>query len=313
MSLQPALLKAVPNVSEGRSREAIEAMIAAVRGVSSVDLLHVHTDEDHHRSVFTYVSESAAALRSATVALYAEALTRIDLRVQRGEHPRVGAVDVCPFVPLGTRSMEECVTLARETGAEVAERFGVPVYLYEEAATAPHRRELPEIRRGEFELFHEKIILDEWKPDFGPRQVHESAGVTVMGARTPLIAFNVQLGTENLDTAAAIARAVRGSSGGLRFVRAIPVHLHHRHIVQVSMNLLDFRRTPIHRAFELVRLEAERRGVSVISSEIVGLVPVEALTETAAWYLRVEGFTKSLLLEQRIADATDGNAKKLKG
>lgn len=306
MSLQPSLLEAVPNISEGRDRTTIEAVIAAVQRVTGVHLLHVHSDEDHNRSVFTYASSSPDALREATLALYEVALERIDLRVQRGEHPRVGAVDVCPFVPLGERAMTECVELAQTTAAEVARRFELPVYLYEEAATAPHRRELPEIRRGEFERFGEKIILDEWRPDFGPGSVHPSAGVTVMGARNPLIAFNVQLGTEDIELASAIARAVRGSSGGLRFVRAIPVHLHHRRVVQVSMNLLNYRRTPIHRAFELVRLEAERRGVNVISSEIVGLVPLEALTASAAWYLRVEGFTPSLLLEQRIAEETGG-------
>lgn len=294
------LIEAVPNVSEGRDRETIEELIAAVSGTTGVALLHVHSDEDHNRSVFTYASASADALYEATLAFYRTVTERIDLRAHKGEHPRVGAVDVCPFVPLGTRTIGECVELARRVASEVASRFEIPVYLYEEAATAPHRRALPDIRRGEFEGFAEKIQLDAWQPDFGPRQVHEKWGVTVIGARIPLIAFNVQLDTERMEVAKAIARAVRGSSGGLRYVRAIPVHLHHRSIVQVSMNLLDYRRTPIHRAMELVRREAERYGVRVLSSEIVGLVPQEAMLETAAWYLQLEGSPASVILESRI-------------
>lgn len=307
MTLQPSLMQAVPNVSEGRERDTIEAIVAAVRSVASVSLLHVHSDADHNRSVFTYVSDSADALLEATLALYGAALPRIDMRTQRGGHPRVGAVDVCPFVPLGERSMPECIALASRAAEEVARRWDLPVYLYEEAATSPHRRALPDVRRGQFEGFAEKMLSDEWIPDFGPRAVHPRSGVTIMGARRLLIAFNVQLDTENLDVAASIARAVRGSSGGLRFVRAIPVHLHARKVVQVSMNLLDFRLTPIHRAFDLVRAEAARRGVAVLSSEIVGLVPAEALLESAAAYLQIEGYSRSLILEQRIHDETQPN------
>lgn len=305
MKSNRSLLEAVPNVSEGRNRSTIEALVAALRDAPGVSLLHVHTDEDHNRSVFTYVSDSAEAISAATLELYEVAVARIDMRTHEGEHPRVGAVDVCPFVPLGERSMGECVELAQHLGSEVAQRHGLPVYLYEEAATAPHRKDLPEIRRGEYEKFHEKIEIDEWRPDYGPSVMHETAGVTVIGARHPLIAFNVQLDTERLEVAAAIARSVRASSGGLRFVRAIPVHLHHRSIVQVSMNLLDFRRTPIHRAFELVRVEAEARGVNVLSSEIVGLVPEEALLASASWYLRLEGSASSVVLEHAIRDAED--------
>jgi glutamate formiminotransferase / 5-formyltetrahydrofolate cyclo-ligase len=297
------MIEAIPNVSEGRDPETIEALSAAIRGTEGVTLLHVHSDPDHHRSVFTYVAEQPEPIARATLALYEVALERIDLRIHEGEHPRIGAVDVTPFVPLAGQTMEVCVELAREVAKEVAGRFEIPVYLYEFAATAPHRRELPAIRSGGFEGFPAKMLDERWKPDYGPAAVHPSAGATVIGARVPLIAFNVQLGTHRLDIAEKISRAVRGVSGGLRFVRALPIDLHHKQIVQVSMNLLDYRRTPIHRAFGLVREEAARYGVEVISTEIVGLVPADAMYAAAEWYLRLEGFTPSLVLERRLAEA----------
>jgi glutamate formiminotransferase len=296
------MIEAVPNISEGRNRETIDAVSAALQGVDGVVLLNVHSDPDHNRSVFTYASESPAALRDATLALYRVTLSRVDLRQHEGEHPRVGAVDVCPFVPLRGHEMSDCVALAREVGAAVAAEHGLPVYLYEHAATAAHRRELPNIRSGGFERFFEKIKQPAWQPDFGEATVHPTGGVTIIGARVPLIAFNVQLGTSDFEIATKIARAVRGVSGGLRFVRALPIHLKHRGIVQVSMNLLDYRRTPIHRAFNLVRDEAERHGVTVLSSEIVGLVPADALYAVAEWQLRIAGFDPSIVLERRIIE-----------
>jgi glutamate formiminotransferase len=298
------MLECVPNVSEGRDAAVIDAIAGAVRSVGGVHLLNIHSDADHNRSVFTYVSEDRAAIIEATLRLFEAAVPRIDLRSHVGAHPRVGAVDVVPFVPLEGSTMAECVAIAEHVGAAVAERFNVPVYLYEEAAKHDYRRDLPVIRSGGFEKFPQKIGDVRWIPDFGPHAVHPSAGVSVVGARVPLIAFNMQLGTDRLDVAAACARAVRGLSGGLRFVRALPIPLLSRGLVQVSMNLLDYRRTPIHRAFSLVREEAERHGVNVVSSEIVGLVPAEALYQVAEWHLRVANFRRDVVLEERIKLAT---------
>lgn len=294
------MFEAVPNISEGRDASTIDAVAEAIRGTSGVKLLNIHSDPDHNRSVFTYVSESGDAIREATLRLFDVAIPRIDLRIHHGAHPRVGAVDVVPFVPLEHTTMEECVEVANATAREIAERFHIPIYLYEAAATDEHRRDLPAVRSGGFEHFPEKIRDSRWIPDYGPAQVHPTAGVSVVGARVPLIAFNVQLATDRLEVAQNVARAVRGLSGGLRFVRALPIALTSRGIVQVSMNLLDYRRTPIHRAFTIVKEEAERYGVSVLSSEIVGLVPAEAMYQVAEWHLRIAGFRRDIVLEERI-------------
>lgn len=294
------MIECVPNVSEGRDQSTIDAIAEAVRGTAGVYLLDFHSDPDHNRSVFTYASNDAGALREATLRLYEVAIPRIDLRAHRGAHPRVGAVDVVPFVPLEGSTMDECVALATETGKAIAKRFDIPVYLYEHAATQDYRRELPAIRSGQFEHFATKIQDERWQPDFGPSVVHQTAGVSVVGARVPLIAFNIQLGTDRIEVAEAAARAVRGISGGLRHVRALPITLASRGVVQVSMNLLDFRKTPMHRAFNIVREEAERYGVSVVSSEIVGLVPQEALLQVAEWHLRIANFRRDVVLEERL-------------
>jgi glutamate formiminotransferase len=298
------MFECVPNVSEGRDETVIAALEEAIAATPGVYLLNRHSDPDHNRSVFTYVSESADAIRDATLTLFALALKEIDLRKHSGAHPRSGAVDVVPFVPLEGTTMEECIAVAEATAELVAERFALPVYLYEHAARQPERRDLPVVRSGGFENFPAKIADPRWAPDFGPSTVHESAGVAIVGARVPLIAFNVQLGTNRLEVAQAVARAVRGLSGGLRFVRALPIELKTRGLVQVSMNLLDYRKTPMLRAFELVQREAERFGVAVVSSEIVGLVPAEALYQVAEWQLRVSGFHPQVVLEERIKSVT---------
>ena len=300
------MYECVPNISEGRDQSTIDAVADAVRGTAGVHLLNIHSDPDHNRSVFTYVSESADAIREATLRLYEVAVPRVDLRIHHGAHPRIGAVDVVPFIPLEGTTMAQCVAVAEQTGAEIAERFHVPIYLYEHAAKQEHRRELPVIRSGGFENFGEKIHDHRWIPDYGPAQLHPTAGVSVVGARVPLIAFNMQLGTDRVEVAQACARAVRGISGGLRFVRALPIELKSKKLVQVSMNLLDHRRTPIQRAFGVVKEEAERYGVPVLSSEIVGLVPADAMYEVAEWYLRVSGWRKDMILEERIKSATRG-------
>jgi glutamate formiminotransferase len=298
------MFECVPNISEGRNQATIDAVADAIRGTAGVELLNIHSDPDHNRSVFTYVSDSAGAIAEATLRLYEVAVPLIDLRIHHGAHPRVGAVDVVPFVPLASATMDECVELANRVGREIADRFHIPIYLYEHAATAPHRRDLPAIRSGGFENFAAKIHDARWLPDFGPAQVHPTAGVSVVGARVPLIAFNIQLGTDRIEVAQACALAVRGISGGLRFVRALPISLASKGLVQVSMNLLDFRRTPVHRAFQLVMNEAARYGVSVVSSEIVGLVPAEAMYEVAEWHLRISGWRKEMILEERIRSAS---------
>jgi len=227
---------------------------------------------------------------------------RIDLRSHEGEHPRAGAVDVVPFIPIEGATMADCVALARQLGQAVAERFQLPVYLYEEAATAPHRRNLEDVRRGQFEGLAEKMRDPQWKPDYGPPAPHPSAGATVIGARMPLIAYNINLGTSDLEVAKRIAKAIRHSSGGFRHVKAMGVMLEERKLAQVSINMTDFKKTPLHRVFETVRSEAERYGVSVVGSEIVGLVPAEALIDAADHYLRLESFRPSQVLERKLRE-----------
>ncbi|MBC7093419.1 glutamate formimidoyltransferase [Candidatus Bipolaricaulota bacterium] len=296
------LIESVPNVSEGRDREAIAAMAAAMRAVPMVRLLDVQSDPDHHRTVFTLVGEPDGVV-DALLALFASALPRIDLRRHRGEHPRMGAVDVVPLVPVRGVTMADCVALARRLGQEVWERFRVPVYLYGEAAARPERRDLAEIRKGEFEGFPDKIQRAEWAPDFGEPAVHPTAGVTAIGAREFLIAFNVNLGTSDLGVAKAIAKAVRGSSGGFRYVKALGISLAERGIVQVSVNLTNYKKTPIPRVLECIRREAARYGVSVVGTEIVGLVPQEALDQVAEYYLALERFSPDMVFERRVQEA----------
>jgi glutamate formiminotransferase len=299
------LVECVPNVSEGRDREVIAAMAEAIRSVPNVFLLDVQSDPDHHRSVFTFVGEPEA-VAEAVFRLFEAALPRIDLRRHRGEHPRMGAVDVVPFVPVRGVTIADCVELAKKVGEEIWRRFRVPAYLYGEAATRPERADLSEIRKGEFEGFFEKIKDPKWQPDFGEPEVHPTAGVTAVGAREFLIAFNVNLGTSDLRVAKEIAKAVRFSSGGLRYVKALGMELKERGIVQVSMNLTNFRKTPLPRVLELVRREAARFGVPVVGTEIVGLIPEEALVQVAEYYLQLEKFSLGQVLERRIEEALGG-------
>jgi glutamate formiminotransferase / 5-formyltetrahydrofolate cyclo-ligase len=277
-------------------------MLQAVRAVTGVRLLDASSDPAHNRSVLTLAGD-AGSLKSAVLGLVGAAVERIDLRTHRGEHPRLGAVDVVPFVPIEGVTMAECVTLAKETAAEVAARYKVPVFLYEEAAAAPARRNLEDIRRGEFESLAAKMASPDWAPDFGPSQPHPTAGAIVMGARMPLIAFNINLATDRLDVAKKIASAIRHSSGGFRFVKAIGIALADRGIVQVSINLTNHEKTPIHRVFDAVRLEAQRHGVTVLESEIIGLTPQAALVSAAEHYLQLTGFSSKQILENRLRDS----------
>lgn len=269
------LLECVPNVSEGRRPEVVARLAAAASSQPGVRLLDVSSDPDHNRSVLTLAGE-AEGLVQGLLALYEVAVAEIDLRRHEGVHPRVGAVDVVPFVPLGDTPMAEAVAAGGRLAPEVARRFGLPVYLYERAARDPGRAALAAIRRGQFEGFPAKIREPLWAPDFGPAQVHPTAGVTVIGARFFLIAFNAVLDTADVEVARAVARRVRESGGGLPAVRAMGVYLASRDRAQVSMNLVDFRRTPLLRVLERVRTEAAALGATVTEGELIGLMPEEA-------------------------------------
>lgn len=295
------IVECVPNFSEGRDLEKVEKIVNAFRAKEGVKLLDYSTDKDHNRMVVTVVGEPDA-LKKAVIEAIGIAVQVIDLNHHKGQHPRMGAVDVVPFIPIRNVSMEEAVNLSKEVGQEVAERYGLPVFLYEKAASAPHRENLATIRKGEFEGLKEKMTLPEWKPDFGPGQPHPTAGGVVIGARMPLVAYNVNLSTNKLEIADAIAKKVRFLGGGLRFCKAMGVELTERGIVQVSMNLTDFTKTAIYRAHELVRIEASRYGVSVVGAEIIGLVPMDALIDTAAYYLGLEDFSTKQVLETHLME-----------
>jgi glutamate formiminotransferase / 5-formyltetrahydrofolate cyclo-ligase len=297
-----AIIECVPNISEGRRADVVSAIADAIRGLPGVRVLDVQSDPAHNRSVLTLAGE-AAPLKEAVLTLFERAVKAIDLRQHTGEHPRLGAVDVVPFVPIEGVTMDACVGLAKEVGSQVASRFGVPVFLYEEAASTPARRNLEDIRRGEFEGLASKMRQPEWKPDFGPSQPHASAGAAIIGARMPLIAYNINLATNRLDVAKKIAAGIRMSSGGYRYVKAMGIALDDRGIVQVSMNLTNYEKTPIFRVFETVKREAARYGVNVLESEIVGLVPSAALMQAAEFYLQLEGFSGKQVLENKLRES----------
>jgi glutamate formiminotransferase len=276
-------------------------MADAVAAAPGVRLLDVSSDPSHNRSVLTFVGD-AAALRAGVSALFDAAIPRIDLRRHTGEHPRMGAVDVVPFIPIRGATVADCVALSREVAAAIASRHAIPVFLYEDSAVSESRRNLAEVRKGEFEGFAEKMKDPRWAPDFGPAQPHPTAGAVAVGARPPLIAYNINLGTGDLRVADAIARAIRHIGGGFRFVKAMGVALADRGQVQVSINMTDFRKTPLHRVFECVKSEAGRYGVPIVGSEIVGLAPADALLMAAGHYLRLEHFSAEQILELRLLE-----------
>lgn len=295
------IIESIPNVSEGRRPEVIERLVEGVRRTPGVRVLDHSSDASHNRSVITLAGD-APSLKAAILALFAAAVDAIDLRTHRGEHPRLGAVDVVPFVPIEGTTMPDCVALAKEVGAAVAQRFGVPVFLYEEASDNPARKNLEDIRRGEFEGLAAKLAQPGWVPDFGPATPHPSAGASVIGARMPLIAYNINLNTDRLDVARKIATAIRQSSGGLRYVKAMGVKVEDRSLAQVSINLTNYEKTPMFRVFELVKREAARYGVGILESEIVGLVPSAALVSTAEFYLQLERFSDGQILEKKLRE-----------
>jgi glutamate formiminotransferase len=296
-----AIIECVPNVSEGRRLDVVASVVDAVHRVPGARLLDFSSDASHNRSVITMAGE-AAPLKAAVLALFEAAIASIDLRTHRGEHPRLGAVDVVPFVPIEGATMEACVALAKDTAMAVADRFHIPVYLYGEASSTPLRKNLEDIRRGQFEGLATKMASEGWAPDYGPTTPHPRAGASAIGARMPLIAYNINLATDRIEVAKNIAAAVRFSSGGLPFVKAMGVTLASRGIVQVSMNLTNYEKTPIHRVFDAVQREAAGYGVSVLESEIVGLVPAAALHDGAASNLRLTGFSERQVLETRLRE-----------
>ena len=293
------IMECVPNFSEGRDLQKIDKIVAPFRGKQGVKLLDYSNDEDHNRLVVTVVGEPEP-LRDAVLEAIGVAVELIDLNHHQGQHPRMGAVDVVPFIPIRNVTMEEAVGLSKEVGKEVAKRYNLPVFLYEKSASAPHRENLAAVRKGEFEGMAEKIKQPEWHPDFGLAERHPTAGTVAIGARMPLVAYNINLNTPSLEIAHDIAKKIRFIGGGLRYCKAMGVELKDRGITQVSINMTDYTRTALYRAFELVRVEARRYGVSIVGSEIIGLVPMEALIDTASYYLGLENFSMEQVLEARM-------------
>ena len=292
-------MECVPNFSEGRDLQKIDKIVAPFQGKQGVKLLDYSNDEDHNRLVVTVVGEPEP-LRDAVLEAIGVAVELIDLNHHQGQHPRMGAVDVVPFIPIRNVTMEEAVALSKEVGKEVAKRYNLPVFLYEKSASAPHRENLAAVRKGEFEGMAEKIKQPEWHPDFGLAERHPTAGTVAIGARMPLVAYNINLNTPSLEIAHDIAKKIRFIGGGLRYCKAMGVELKDRGITQVSINMTDYTRTALYRAFELVRVEARRYGVSIVGSEIIGLVPMEALIDTASYYLGLENFSMEQVLEARM-------------
>ncbi|MCB2294125.1 glutamate formimidoyltransferase [Clostridium algoriphilum] len=293
------IVECVPNFSEGRNKEVIEKIVDAVKCISGIKLLDYSSDSDHNRTVVTFLGEPEK-VEEAILAMASEVYNSIDMRCQEGAHPRMGALDVVPFVPISDVTMDECVELAKRVGSEISIKFDVPVYLYEKAASVAYRENLAAIRKGQYEGFFEKIKEVKWIPDYGRAKMNAKAGCVAIGARVPLVAFNVNLSTDNLEIADKIARGVRNIGGGLRFVKAMGVKLEDRNIVQVSMNLVNYEKTGVYKAFEMVKMEAKRYGVPVIGSEVIGLLPMDALIQSAQYYLQIEDFSMNQILEKRI-------------
>jgi len=283
------LIECIPNFSEGRNQDTINALVKEAQSVPGVVLLDHSSDASHNRSVFTMVGDPDG-IAEAAFRLCKLASEKIDMTKHQGEHPRMGATDVIPFVPIKDTTAAECVELSKKVAARIYDELKIPSFLYEDSASVPGRKNLATCRKGQFEGMPEKLLQEEWAPDFGERKIHPTAGITAIGARMPLIAFNVNLNTSDINIANAIAKTIRASSGGYKHCKAIGVMLEDRNIAQVSMNMVNYEGTPLYRAFEAIRSEARRWGVSIIGSEIIGLTPVKALVDTAAYYLQVEDF-----------------------
>ena len=293
------LVESVPNFSEGRRENVVRAIVAEAEKYEGIWVLDWSMDADHNRSVVTLIG-TPDKIVDALFDMVKKASELIDLRHHEGEHPRMGATDVVPFVPVMNVTMEECIELSKKLGKRIGEELKIPVYLYERSATKPERENLANIRKGEFEGFFEKIKDPNWKPDFGPDEVHPTAGVVAVGAREYLIAYNVNLATNDLSVAKKIAKAVRHISGGFRYVKAIGLELKEKGVVQVSMNLTNYKKSPIFRVFETIKREAARYGVNVLESEIIGMVPLQAVLDSFMWYLQVNDFDINRVIEQKV-------------
>ena len=283
------LIECIPNFSEGRNQAVIDGLVNASRSVPGVTLLDYSSDTSHNRSVFTLVGDEEG-IQEVAFQLVKFASENIDMTKHSGEHPRMGATDVVPFVPVKDVTTKECVEIANKVAKRINDELAIPIFLYEDAATSPDRTNLAKVRKGQFEGMPEKLLLEEWAPDFGERKIHPTAGVTAVGVRMPLIAFNVNLDTDNIDIANKIAKIVRGSSGGFKHCKGIGVMLEDRNIAQVSMNMVNFEGTPLYRVVETIRFEAKRYGVNIIGTEVIGLTPAKALIDCAEYYLQIEDF-----------------------
>ncbi|MBF0780097.1 MULTISPECIES: glutamate formimidoyltransferase [unclassified Granulicatella] len=283
------LVECIPNFSEGRNQEVIDGLVSVAKSVPGVTLLDYSSDTSHNRSVFTLVGDEEN-IQEVAFQLVKYASEHIDLTKHTGEHPRMGATDVVPFVPVKDITAQECVEISKKVAKRINDELNIPIFLYEDSATSPERVNLAKVRKGQFEGMPEKLLQEEWAPDFGERKIHPTAGVTAVGARMPLVAFNVNLDTSDLSIANKIAKIVRGSSGGFKYCKGIGVMLEDRNIAQVSMNMVNFEGTPLYRALETIRFEAKRYGVNVIGTELIGLAPAKALIDCAEYYLQIEDF-----------------------
>lgn len=295
------LVQCVPNFSEGRNKETLELILDEIRSIDSVKLLDYSMDKDHNRSVVTFIGSPEGVLEAAYQATK-KASEVINMTEHHGEHPRMGATDVIPLIPISDITMDECIELSRSLGQRIGSELGISVYLYEKSASSSTRENLAEVRKGQYEGMNEKLKQDGWNPDFGPSELNVKAGVTAIGARMPLVAYNINLATNNLEIAKKIAKAIRAKTGGFTYCKALGIEITERDIVQVSINMVDYTKTPLFRVFDTVEREASRYGVNVLGSEIIGLVPMEALIDAADYYLRLEGFNKSQILEKRMAE-----------
>ncbi|VHD27233.1 glutamate formimidoyltransferase [Streptococcus pyogenes] len=283
------IVECIPNFSEGQNQAVIDGLVATAKSIPGVPLLDYSSDASHNRSVFTLVGDDQS-IQEAAFQLVKYASENIDMTKHHGEHPRMGATDVCPFVPIKDITTQECVEISKQVAERINRELGIPIFLYEDSATRPERQNLAKVRKGQFEGMPEKLLEEDWAPDYGDRKIHPTAGVTAVGARMPLVAFNVNLDTDNIDIAHKIAKIIRGSGGGYKYCKAIGVMLEDRHIAQVSMNMVNFEKCSLYRTFETIKFEARRYGVNVIGSEVIGLAPAKALIDVAEYYLQVEDF-----------------------
>lgn len=294
------IIESIPNISEGRNQEVIEACVDQIRTTPGCTLLNYSSDPNHNRTVITYIGD-AKGVEEASVKLAKKAVELIDLTKHEGEHPRMGCVDVMPFVPIKDATNDECIELSHRVGSRIAEEADLPVFLYELSAQKPARKNLATVRKGQFEGMAEKVQQEEWEPDFGGRRIHPTGGVVAVGARPPLVAYNLNLNTSDVSIASAIAKIIREKDGGLNNVKAMGFMLEDRNIAQVSINMTDFRVTPLYRVTEMVKMEAARYGVQVIGSEVIGLCPMKALIDSAEYYLQIENFDfENQVLENHI-------------